>query len=321
MEMNNIINKQWKDIPGYEGIYQISEYGDIKCKKILKGSISIKGYPCVHLCTNCITKWFFIHRLVATVFISNSNMALEVHHKDGNKLNNHYSNLEWISKKDHEILTSKKRSKPRQIIDISIIDCIVPGQIFDRNEYLKTLNIFNLPGEIWKDVISYKGVYQVSNLGRLKCLPKPTLFNRGRKEKILRPRRGPKGYILISLYKNGIENYVMLHRLIAQAFIFNTNPTLLNQINHKNGIKDDNRVENLEWSNNSLNQKHAFRMGLQSSRKGVDNNLSRFKECEIKEIRKLFETGRFSKNYLSKMFMTTSNHICRIISKESWSHI
>lgn len=94
--------------------------------------------------------------------------------------------------------------------------------------------------EIWKDIPEYEGLYQASNLGRIKSL----LYG---KEKILKTRIHPLGYELINL-KN--KTY-RVHYLVAQAFI--PNPNNLPEINHKNEIKNDNRVENLEWCSREYN--------------------------------------------------------------------
>ena len=92
----------WKDINGYEGLYQVSNYGRVKsfAKKqirILKGSPIQKGYLQVALYKNNKIKCFLIHRLVAENFIPNPNNLPQVNHKDENKQNNHINNLEWCT--------------------------------------------------------------------------------------------------------------------------------------------------------------------------------------------------------------------------------
>ena len=96
----------WKDIKGYEGIYQVSNTGKIKslkrtyknriCKEKIKTPvITPKGYYRVGLCKEGKTKFYYIHRLVAQTFLPNENNLPQVNHKDENKLNNCINNLEW----------------------------------------------------------------------------------------------------------------------------------------------------------------------------------------------------------------------------------
>lgn len=91
----------WKDIKGYESLYQVSSYGRVKSlitNKIRKEDTNNWGYKKVTLHKDGKSKSFFIHRLVATHFIKNPNKYSEVNHKDGDKSNNHISNLEWCTR-------------------------------------------------------------------------------------------------------------------------------------------------------------------------------------------------------------------------------
>lgn len=105
--------------------------------------------------------------------------------------------------------------------------------------------------EIWEDIEDYKGVYQISCLGRLKS------FKYG-KTKILKPQLDKKGYYRIRLYLNGYTiNTHAVHRLVAIAFI--PNPENKPTVNHKKGIKTDNRASELEWATYSENNLHSYR--------------------------------------------------------------
>lgn len=108
----------WKDIKGYEGVYQISNLGRVKSlkfknEKILKPNLTTSGYYSVHFMKNRIKKPYTIHRLVARHFL-NEIEKFEVNHIDRNKLNNRYDNLEFISHSDnvkHTYLTGRKKQK------------------------------------------------------------------------------------------------------------------------------------------------------------------------------------------------------------------
>ena len=110
--------------------------------------------------------------------------------------------------------------------------------------------------EIWKDIKGYEGLYQVSNLGNVKSLPRYT--NNQYKNGLIMKPHNYSGYLRIQLRKNGNYKWFCVHRLVAMAFLKNYNSQL--QVNHKNGIKDDNNLENLEMVTASENQLHSYRV-------------------------------------------------------------
>lgn len=125
--------------------------------------------------------------------------------------------------------------------------------------------------EIWKDIEEFKGLYQVSNLGRVKSIDRTTIYNTGAtritKGKILSIGKNKLGYSQVSLSKHDKQHSRRVHRLVAEAFILN--PDKKTQVNHINGNKDNNKVENLEWCTKSENELHAYKTGLKKSRKGI----------------------------------------------------
>ena len=94
--------------------------------------------------------------------------------------------------------------------------------------------------ELWRDVQGYEGLYEVSNLGDVRSLPRAT--TRG---KLLSPVNSGKGYLQVTLYRNGKSKRLLVHRLVAQAFV--PNPLNLSSVNHKDEHKNNNRSDNLEW--------------------------------------------------------------------------
>lgn len=155
--------------------------------------------------------------------------------------------------------------------------------------------------EIWRAVNDYEGLYEVSNLGRVKSLAKIHGRGRGsmREEKILKSGNDSRGYSKISLCKNGEEKCFRIHRLVAEAFI--ENPENKPEVNHKFGIKTDNRASQLEWTTNLENMRHAFKTGLKN------NDHSKKKVAQIKngEIVKVWE----SQTEVEKKLGVSQNHI------------
>lgn len=108
------MNETWKDIQNYEGLYQVSNLGNVKNYKglIMKQKPSKDGYVRILLCKNGKYKSFYVHILVAKAFIDNPNNKSEVNHIDGNKANNTSSNLEWVSRLENHFHAVKMNLKP-----------------------------------------------------------------------------------------------------------------------------------------------------------------------------------------------------------------
>lgn len=138
-----------------------------------------------------------------------------------------------------------------------------------------------MENEVWKDVVGYEGLYQVSNLGRLKSLEKSTKFYSGYQKKICE-RKYPEriicknhisnGYLQIELFKNGKVKRLTMHRIVAKTFI--PNPNNYPCVNHKDGNKLNNNANNLEWCTYKQNTEHAIKTGL-TKNKGKNNGFSR----------------------------------------------
>ena len=175
--------------------------------------------------------------------------------------------------------------------------------------------------EKWKIIEGFPK-YLISNKGRIKILS--TLED---KKVFVKD----DGYVSCPLTSNGKNYYKYVHRLVAEAFV--PNPNNKGQVNHKNGIKNDNSVENLEWVTPAENIRHAIETGLLKYKKkekdiknskhskGEDANGSLLNPEKVIKIRVLHETGEYKQIELAEMFGVNHRTINDVIKRRQWKHI
>lgn len=173
--------------------------------------------------------------------------------------------------------------------------------------------------EIWKPVVGFEDVYEVSSYG---CVKRIKAGRGAVAGKILSLNRiNKKGYPTVYLHKeeNGvlIRKAVTTHIVVASAFL-PAKPTPLHQINHKDGIKTNNTPNNLEWVTNDENMAHSWAMGLRHYI-GENNHTAKLTEEQVREIIDL--KGKISQRKISAQYNICLNHVKTIHAGKTWKHI
>lgn len=178
--------------------------------------------------------------------------------------------------------------------------------------------------EEWKDIKDFDN-YQISNYGRV--MNKST----GR---ILSPHISKQGYARVNLCILSKSFSKAIHRLVAENFLDSPSIELQESIkhtknkqvlvNHKDGNKSNNHIDNLEWTNYSKNTKHSFNIGTQIVQRGTDSYNSKLTEEQVLQIRDLYDNANNKRNLtteLSKLYNVSRSNIWSIVNRKSWTHI
>lgn len=161
-------------------------------------------------------------------------------------------------------------------------------------------------GELWHNILGFQG-YWVNRKGEVL----------GRKGKKLKLGKSTKGYYQITLKTKQGQKCFRIHRLVAKYFIYNDNPKQKNQVNHIDGNKLNNNVDNLEWCTNEYNHNHKMENGLNVSLKGEEHGCSILTEKEVIDI---FKSKESYKNLIKKYNISKST-ISSIKNKRNWKHL
>ena len=322
----------WKTITNFPN-YEISNLGNIRNsnnKYIMKPFTNETGYLRISLYNDTIKrKKFYIQRLVAQEFLENIENKPTVNHINNNTLDNRSCNLEWSTMKEqniHKYKTNNKFEKRSNIKSIWRLNCDTLEKIekyesttqavkwIKENNLTKTNNELNLSqklinvsngknktaygfkweyeyninqnimdNEIWKEIpfeIIKINNYFISDYGRIRN-------NRG---EILNLSPQINGYVIVNINKNILG----VHRLVALVFLPNLNNKEF--VNHIDGIKSNNKLDNLEWATCLENNIHAIETGLSKRRIKViqyDTNMNKIQEFNsITECAKALNIGR-----------------------------
>ena len=164
--------------------------------------------------------------------------------------------------------------------------------------------------EIWKDIDEFKGLYQVSNFGRVKSIKR-------KNEIIMKQPTTIDGYKTINLRINNKTYSYKIHRLVALAFI--PNPLNLPEINHCDCDKTNCNDWNLEWCTHANNMKHAANNKLVKSLFGENHKLAKLTNIDVIKIRELKST--MTQKEIGKLFGIKQPTIGKILQGKLWTHI
>ncbi len=181
--------------------------------------------------------------------------------------------------------------------------------------------------EIWSDIEGYEGHYQISNLGRARSVDRGMYVRQdrytqprwtNRKGKLLKQYLDGKGYRMIRPCIFGISKTLMVHRLVAQAFV--PNPEQKRVVNHLNADHLDNRAANLEWCTTKENNHHTIKLGRKPYVNGSKSLVSKLNAGQAKTIKQLLAAGEHPLT-IAKQFNISRSNVYAIKTGKTWVHI
>jgi len=175
--------------------------------------------------------------------------------------------------------------------------------------------------EVWKDIEGFEGMYQVSNLGRVKSLAR---FKR-KKDKIIKGSPNTVGYLVVQLRKDGVRKSMLVHRLVMLTF----QPCEVQDelvVNHKDLNILNNVETNLEWVTQKINNEHYWNTADLSQRKetpfGESHHLAKLTEDDVREMRNLYWNDIITNvSQLGRMFGVKEGAARAIVNMKTWKHI
>jgi hypothetical protein len=176
--------------------------------------------------------------------------------------------------------------------------------------------------EIWLPVVGYEGYYDISNMGNIRSLYRTvkrkngTTLNIPFKTKSVKTAKS--GYAYVHLDKDGIRKFCSVHRLVAKAFLPNTENKKC--VNHINSVRDDNRVVNLEWVTPTENMQHAIRVGSMDF-VGEKHPNAKLTNKDVAEIFKLYKTGKYTQSYIGKLYGVSFSCVSAIVRGAKWTQV
>ncbi len=185
-----------------------------------------------------------------------------------------------------------------------------------------------LEEEIWKDVSGYEGLYRVSSLGRIESTKTTYNFKYYKTPekaytttiKMLSCQKNPvTGYVAVILCKNKVQKRLYVHVIVATAFL--PNPENKKTVNHKFGIRHDNRLSQLEWATHSEQKLDAFKKGYSKTTKGIQTWTSKLTEDDVKKICELYHAGGTTTRQLADQFGIQNPTVTNIINGKTWRHV
>ena len=166
--------------------------------------------------------------------------------------------------------------------------------------------------EKWKPIVGYEGLYEVSNMGRVRSLDHVDRLGRVIKGKLRKEQKSSNGYRQVCLSKNGQHKIALIHRLVASAFI--DNPKRLPEVNHIDENKTNNIASNLEWCTRKYNNQYGTK-----PMRGERHPMAKLSAKQVAEIREKRKSGILLKDIALDYGISTS-HACGITRGTWWSH-